>query len=99
MGIYANMCTIGPAGTTKFPDNLCPKIMCFVRLWIYLSNMVKLPNILKLFYYQISTFHCSCLTVDRVGTSVFGEIRHFVYWFKGLDINDLVEIVILRYDY
>ena len=26
--------------------------------------------------YQISTFHCPCLTTDHVGTSVLGEIMH-----------------------
>ena len=46
--------------------------------------MVKLPNISKLFFYQISTFHCPCLTADHVGTSVLGEIMHFAYWFNDV---------------
>ena len=57
--------------------------MCFVlfhRLWIYLGNMVKLPELCKLFLYQTSTFHCPCLTANHVGTSVLGELMHFFYW-------------------
>ena len=59
--------------------NLCPKFMCFIylyRLWIYLNNMVKLTNFCRLFFYQMSTFHCPCLTADHIGTSVLGEIMH-----------------------
>ena len=62
--------------------DLCPKIMCFVhlyRLWIYFRNMVKLPKFWKMFFYQISTFHCPCLTTDHIGTSVLGEIMHFSF--------------------
>ena len=36
--------------------------------------MVKLPNLYKLFFFQLSTFHCPCLTPDHVEKSGLGEI-------------------------
>ena len=56
--------------------HFCPKMMCFIylyMLWINLSSMVKLPNFCKLFFYQLSNFHCPCLTADHVGTSGLGK--------------------------
>ena len=38
------------------------------------SSNVKLSNLCKLFFYQLSTFHCLCLTADHIGTSGLGEI-------------------------
>ena len=46
------------------------------RLWIYLNNMVKLPNSYTLYFYQMSTFHCPCLTANHIGTSVLVDIIH-----------------------
>ena len=45
--------------------NFCPKLMRFIqiyRVWVYLSIVVGLPHFCKVFFYQMSTSHCPCLT-------------------------------------
>ena len=53
----AIICTIGQAGTKKMAIN---------RLWIYLSNMVKLPSHCKLFFsFLLSNIYFSLTLSDR----------------------------------
>ena len=43
--------------------------MCVIQIYrvlVYLSIVVELPNFCKMFFYQMSTSHCPCLTTYYV---------------------------------